>query len=174
MSDTDHIMAAERPRKQVRHDRNAVLDLWADGRTAGEIAARLNIAASAASNIVREERLRGDKRAHKRNRGPTVRRVGYLPHGLVPIANREARAHGMSVSDLCIRIISAVFRDGLVNAVLDDDPPTPGSSAKNTPSIDAISHEHRKSPFSSTKRSTACLAKSSTVHGQIIQEEVPA
>jgi hypothetical protein len=116
---------ALRARKRIDHD--AVLSLWRDGYSSAQIAERLGLASgSTARTVTTRARKRGDPRAIlRRTFCPWPRKI-ELPREIADLGRVEAERRGLTVSDFCLRLLETIFRDGLVTAVLDDEPSHPG------------------------------------------------
>jgi len=105
----------QRPR---RHDHDAILDRWADGRTAAEIAAEITVPEKAVGSAVARARKAGDPRAVRRvarHAAVILRLEGELARRL----RAEARARRTDARALGLQVLEATTTDGLFAALLD-------------------------------------------------------
>lgn len=105
-------------------DRNAVLDRWALGMTARDIANDLRLKrAAVVSTIVQRARQRGDARAEVRGSPHDFLclKIGIVRRSPVGEALLHAAAkRKITPNELCKRVLETVLRDNMLAAVLDD------------------------------------------------------
>jgi hypothetical protein len=99
------------------------LALWRDGYSSRQIAERLGLASgSTARTVTTRARKRGDPRAIlRRTCCPWPRKIA-LPREIADLGRVEAERRGLTISDFCLRLLETIFAEGLVTAVLDDEP----------------------------------------------------
>lgn len=102
----------------MKHDMNAVLDLWASELPSGVISSRLGISEEYIRVMVQRARRDGDPRAKTRPRGG-LRQLPLTIDARKSLA-REARRRGVDESELSLRIVEAVAVNDLFCAVLDE------------------------------------------------------
>jgi len=100
---------------QQIHNHDAVLNLWAEGRSTSEICSRLRIGYYSIVGIVARARAKGDERATARANGRPVQRDS----GVV-FWRAAARKRGITVAQLKLKVMETIERDNLLSAILDD------------------------------------------------------
>ncbi|SDR12405.1 hypothetical protein SAMN05519103_00832 [Rhizobiales bacterium GAS113] len=108
-----------------RIDHDEVLGLWAAGHDSVEIARRMSLKGpETARKIVGRARLRGDPRAVSRRGAGAVTfdHLLILPPRLAADATLEAKRRELPLGEFCLRLLGTCIREGLIQAVLDDEP----------------------------------------------------
>src|SRR5262249_252315 len=95
----------------------AVLALRRQNFSTSAIAEQLGIDARRVTSLEANAR-----RAFKRRVDLAAPRVGPLPKALLERIGEPARDRGLTPNELIRRILTAVVKDGLIDAVLDDKP----------------------------------------------------
>ena len=107
----------------MRLNREAILNLWAAGKPAAEIAAELGCHFSSVFSVVTAARASGDKRASRRTQGRRSKPSRTIQFRLcneeADALFAEAQRRSTTPTSLCRRLIQIIVRDSMFQAVLD-------------------------------------------------------
>lgn len=105
-------------REKKKHDKEAILDMWATGLPSSLISARTGVAVEYLRVVVQRARVSGDRRAVPRKRGGE-HTVAISPQAKASLT-REAHRRGVAEMELASRILETVGTENMFSAVLDD------------------------------------------------------